>query len=263
MRGHGNTASPAILHMTRSNLESIFAWRAPLIGDSGDLEDFPLWLADQEFRIERQGGAFFLILPVAITGPSYKFVREIASQHVELLNGIGRLLSQGYGPISLADSFEALNDVGDPIGLFVTPPPAVATWKVGTPRVMINGVLLPDPRTNAAAPYLIAAAQAPKARGALALLGKASRTWTDLYNLFELVEGEVGDRMFELGWISKTDTKRFSHTANSFSILGLAGRHGKDLGRPPRQPMAHQEAEVLIVALVERWLRYVSSRMTK
>jgi hypothetical protein len=237
-------------------MAAVVTWRIPLIGHEFDLEDFPLWLSDQQVQVEKQGDSYFLVLPCAVAGHGYEYVHAIASQHLELLNGIGRILYRAFRPISLADTFVGVNAAGGVVHTVVQPGSTEIRSKAGTLQVEIDGALYPDPTTNAASPYLKAAARAKEARSAIALLGKPNRTWTDLYNLFELVEADMGGRMYAMGWISKAKATKFTATANSFTTLGLQGRHGKDTGRAPINPVAHQEADKLILTLVEQWLKH-------
>lgn len=67
---------------------------------------------------------------------------------------------------------------------------------------------------------------------ALTLVGRPSPSWSELYLIFELVEANVGGRMFADGWIGRTEANLFTRTANSYTALGMAGRHGKDRGDP-------------------------------
>jgi hypothetical protein len=65
--------------------------------------------------------------------------------------------------------------------------------------------------------------------------------------------------MFDRGWISRADASLFTHTANSYTTLRSDGRHGKDRGDPPAQPMLHGVAAKLVCGLVLAWLRHLGS----
>jgi hypothetical protein len=49
------------------------------------------------------------------------------------------------------------------------------------------------------------------------------------------------------------------HTANSYSTLRSDGRHGKNRGDPPAQPMLRGVATKLVCGLVLAWLRHLGS----
>ena len=111
------------------------------------------------------------------------------------------------------------------------------------------------PKEPAAAPLLRAARNVPQAHDALIIVGREALTWSELYLLFELFESDVGSKMFDRVWISPADAELFARTANSYTTLRSAGRHGKDRGAPPASPMSHSAAVVLVRALVFSWLQ--------
>lgn len=131
--------------------------------------------------------------------------------------------------------------------------------KAGHVSLAIGGVVQPDPAEGLAAPLMMAATRTREAHDALVIVGRPDLTWSELYLLFELVEGAVGRQMYEREWISKADANLFSHTANSYSVLRSAGRHGKDNGDPPRNPMKHAVAVGLVRALVLQWLSHIGT----
>jgi hypothetical protein len=65
--------------------------------------------------------------------------------------------------------------------------------------------------------------------------------------------------MLDFGWISRNDADLFAHTANSYSTLRSDGRHGKDIGGPPVNPMQHGIALTLVCGLVVAWLRHIGA----
>lgn len=69
---------------------------------------------------------------------------------------------------------------------------------------------------------------------ALAVLARENARWHDLYFIFELVERNVGRRMFDDGWTTKAAAERFTQTANSRHAIGREARHAKDKISPPK-----------------------------
>lgn len=207
-------------------------------------------------RVERRNGDYVLVIPSAIVGLGYESVRPFAEQHLQLLNGIGRLLRPDFKPVTLGSSFKGVTASGAPVQTVVSVETAEERSKAGVIRAVIGGKLQPDPRESAGAPYLRAAADSARVRHVLSLLGSPRLTWSELFLLFELLQTEVGGAMYSAGWITKADADRFTRTANSFSALGLAGRHGKDKDKtsPPPHPMAQAEAQALIRELAGKWL---------
>ena len=52
--------------------------------------------------------------------------------------------------------------------------------------------------------------------------------------------------MYEFGWVPKAEADLFCHTANSYAALRSEGRHGKDRGQPPENPMEKPTAIELV-----------------
>lgn len=209
--------------------------------------------------VERDGNSNLLI-PTAIIGRDYKLVRPFAEQQVQFINGVGRLLSPGFRPVALTDQMFGLNAEGKVVHTVVAVGTAEMRVKAGAIRAQIGKRTLPDPRKGAATPFFKAVSRPSKARDALALIGRGNLTWSDLYLAFELVEAEEGGRMYSAGWVSKAQAKGFTHTANSYMTLGLAGRHGKDTRTPPASPMKREDAETMVRNLVRQWLEYLGTR---
>jgi hypothetical protein len=88
------------------------------------------------------------------------------------------------------------------------------------------------------------------------LLSKSPIEWNDLYRSVEIIAEDLGGlhKIHELDWATKESLRRFKHTANSPSSIGLNARHGVDQGQPPSAPMIHSEAAALIDTIVYQWI---------
>jgi hypothetical protein len=83
------------------------------------------------------------------------------------------------------------------------------------------------------------------------------RNFINLYKVFEVMEADVGGDMYRLGWATKAETKRFSHTANSPMAVGYRrARHGKEHNQPPTQPMELAVADELVRRILTRWIMH-------
>ncbi len=74
----------------------IASWIVPLVGHQFDLEDLPHWLAGQDVHVATRNDTFVLVISSAIFGDNYEQVRAFAEDQLELINGIGRLLSSTF-----------------------------------------------------------------------------------------------------------------------------------------------------------------------
>ena len=234
----------------------IASWIVPLVGHQFDLDDLPLWLAGQGVHVATRDNTFVLVIPSGIVGDNYEPVRAFAESQLELINGIGRLLSSAFRPLSLADRLFGVDSAGAVLQTVIAVNPAEERDKARSVRAVVGGKVQPDPREAAASPLIRAVSLSPRARDALSIVGRPTLTWSELYLLFELVQADVGGQMFDLGWISRNDATLFTHTANSYSTLRSGGRHGKDGGDPPAYPMQHGTAVTLVSGLVLAWLRH-------
>ena len=237
----------------------IVSWIVPLVGHQFDLEDLPLWLAGQDVHVATREDKFVLVIPSAIIGDDYEPVRSFAEEQLELINGVGRVLSPTFRPVSLAGQLFGVDSAGTVLHTVVAMNPAEMRAKAASVRPVLGGNVQPDPREGAASSLIRAATLSPLARDALTIAGRPTLTWSELYLLFELVEADVGGQMFDLGWISRSDADLFSRTANSYSTLRSSGRHGKDKGDPPAHPMQHGRASTLVRCLVLAWLRHMGT----
>jgi hypothetical protein len=237
----------------------IVSWIVPLIGHQFDLEDLPLWFAGEDIYVATRDNMFVLVIPSSIIGASYEPVRAFAEDQLELINGIGRLLNSAFRPLSLADQLFAVDSVGSVVHTVLAVNPAEIRVKASSVRALVGGILQPDPRESVASTFIRAASLSPRARDALIIVGRPTLTWSELYLLFELVQTDVGGRMFELGWISRNDANLFTRTANSYSAVHSDGRHGKDRGQPPTHPMQKGVAITLIRGLVLAWLQHIGA----
>jgi hypothetical protein len=235
-------------------MKSPVSWIIPLEGHQFDLEDLPHWFAGQDVHVAKRDDEFVLVVPASLIGESYELVRPFAEGQLELINGIGRLLSQPFLPVALTDKLYGLDSAGAIIHTVVAVAGTEMRMKGGTLSVNVAGVFSGDPRDGAAAPFLLAVSSSYRRRDALAIVGRPALTWSEVYLLFELVEAEVGSRMFAFGWIGEADAKLLTRTANSYSALRSEGRHGKDRGDPPLVPMQKPVAVSLVRNLVASWL---------
>jgi len=192
----------------------VASWIVPLAGRQFDLEDLQLWLAGQDVHVATRDDKFVLVIPSAVVGNNP--VRPFAEDRLALINGIGRLLSPTFRPVSLADQLFGVDSTGTVLQTVVAVNLAEERDKAGSVRPVVGGRVQPDPRKALASPLMHAASLSPRAHDALIIAGRPTLTWPDLYFLFELVQADVGSEMFKLGWISRSDADLFTHTANSY-----------------------------------------------
>ena len=79
------------------------------------------------------------------------------------------------------------------------------------------------------------------------------RNYINLYKCFELIHDDAKELIG--GWLSARARRRFTHSANSPSAIGLLeARHAKEPTVPPALPMPLHEAHALMCNLIGKWL---------
>jgi hypothetical protein len=237
--------------------DAVSAWIVPLKGHSFDLEDLPIYLSGSPVTVVKRNAGYFMQLSTSVTGAGYERVTTLANEYLALINGAAIVTLDGFQPIELGDGLFGIDANGEVKHTVLQVQSAVMRSKAGHVTVAVNGVALPDDRTGAMSRLLRSAAEHQAKADVLALIGRPSPTWSELYLVFELVEAHVGGRMYSEGWIGRADAKRFTHTANSYTALGKAGRHGKDTNHPPPKPLPHRAATVFMRSLVANWLKEI------
>ncbi len=69
---------------------------------------------------------------------------------------------------------------------------------------------------------------------ALRILITRETNWVNLYNILDVVLSDVGGMIWQAGWATESEVKRFKHTADSESTLGDEARHGQERTQPAR-----------------------------
>ena len=239
---------------------TVVTWLVPLEGHQFDLEDLPSLLAGSPVSVVVRDDVCCLVIPVELIGDGHDVARVFAEQQIAQINGAARLLWSSSRPVRATDTIFGLDSMGKTVSTVLAVTGGEFRMKGGVVSLVTSNEDPSEPQAGAAAEILAAAARSPAARDALTMLGRPTVTWSELYIVFELVQADVGSRIYELGWVSKSRARWFTRTANSYMALGLAGRHGKDRGAPPRVPMSLGEATTLVHDLVRNWIGDVAGR---
>ncbi len=239
--------------------QQIVSWIVSLAGHQFDLEALPIWLSGRDLHVIQRDATFFLAIPSRIVGYDCEPVGAFAERQLDLINGVGHLLSSTFRAISLGGVIYGIDLSGVIRHTVVGLSGVEIRAGAGSLHAVTEGAVQPNPQIAAALPLIRAAEFSRQAKDALTIIGRPNLTWAELFVLFELVENDVGGQMHARGWIASPDAKLFSRTANSYSALGSEGRHGKDKGLPPDCPMPHGEAARQIRNLVLAWLLHLGA----
>ncbi|WP_146134646.1 hypothetical protein [Aphanothece minutissima] len=236
--------------------QNVSSWAVPLKGHLFDIEDLPLYLNESPVAVIKSAEKYWLILSKGLAGETHDGVLEIAERYLTLINGAASLLIDGYRPIELEGGvFHGLDDDGEIAQVVVPAGTIEVRCKFGHVTISAGGEPRLDDRIGSMSRIINDATGSQAKADALTILGRSSPSWSELYLAFELVKANVGSRMFTAKWINQTDATLFTRTANSYTALGSSGRHGRDRGDPPTEPMEKQDALVLVRSLVASWFR--------
>lgn len=234
----------------------VTAWIVPLKGHAFDLEDLPIYLEGSPVTVVKREAGHFLQLSTGAAGETHERVGELAAEFLGLINGAAGVLIHGFRQVELeGGGVYGIDANGDVASTVIQVGTAELRSKAGHVTIAINGVAQPDARKGSMNLLLQEATQNRAKADALTLVGRPSPSWSELYLVFELIEANAGSRMYSEGWIGRADARLFTRTANSYTALGKAGRHGKDRGDPPARPMQQQSAIALMRTLVGAWLK--------
>ncbi|TAJ20625.1 MAG: hypothetical protein EPO47_11190 [Rugosibacter sp.] len=234
----------------------ISAWIVPLKGHAFDLEDLPIYLDGSPVTVVKRGDRHFLQISTSVAGTTHERVEELAVDFLGLINGAASVLIDGYRPLEFeGGGFYGIDAIGEVANTVIQVSSAEMRCKAGHVTISVNGVTHEDGRKGLMDQLLREATRNRAKADALALVGRPAPSWSELYLVFELVEANAGSRMYADGWIGRAESKLFTRTANSYTALGKAARHGKDRGDPPTNPMHQRDAVRLMRSLVAGWLK--------
>ena len=151
---------------------------------------------------------------------------------------------------------------GETIGLKVSPPKGLSIdqkkiWKITNKEKKDNDKFKRQ-RTRFLASYFN-----PKADEIMDLCDRKSLTGTDVYKLYELMEGEPSNRVnfhSDFG-IEKEQFKRFKDAVHNRKVTGNWARHAKEEEPKSENPMTKKEAIKFIKDLGERWLELQANHL--
>jgi len=226
------------------------------VGGAAALRQLSQLFQDGDVRVVERGGFYYLRADELESRADAADVRTLAVELLRRANGVARLASAGFAPVEV-DHVELVTDVGARQHFLELSDTAVqmsATLEATVIRSdgSVEEVSTDTDRVPAAA-YLALAADQDVAR-ALRLIGQCEVSWTSLYHVYEIVLADVGGRIYDEGWATRTEIERFRRTANSPAALGEHARHGRETTEPPTDPMALEAARVLVEGLVRQWL---------
>lgn len=181
-------------------------------------------------------------------------VIEVARPLMAAMNGVARILAPWFHPVN-SDKLTSVHDDGNRGTVLLAGPIVFRIPQEIPPRQPhlgnSNGLGKAELWSQTASNNVAVA-------NALRIFGTRPLTWTNLYNVYELVREDVGGHTIDkLGWASARELGRFRMTANDPTIIGDEARHGgakKIQWGTSSKPMPHDEAKDLVRRLLRCWI---------
>lgn len=236
------------------SLSSAMPWIVTLSGSNMDLEELPNWLHGGEFCVAEVDGNYELTSDLfeALDDPSE--IRRMAEELVSRVNGLARIMWSKFQPVDVSGLRQVDADRQTTHHHVLAGRVEVRTKvKAQLVRRGADGSV-DESDVGSLNPWLKLAVDDELVERALLYLNRKELTWHDLSRALEVVKSDVGGRIEAHGWASRNELSRFSGTANSYSILGHAARHGRDRHDPIANPMSFTEARRLVLGIVRAWL---------
>ena len=181
-------------------------------------------------------------------------VLTAAVEAVNLINGTGQLYVQNWKNIRCGGP--TLVDSEGKRHIFGFVEPLLARTRFGTPVVFVNGRPAEPPAPAPSAEAVTISDTHSAVEKVLRIYGSSALTFRDLYIVYEAIEHDAGGlkSLETRGWVTKSDIRRFKHTANSVASLGDQARHGAEPTQPPQDPFTLSQARQLIANLARSWI---------
>jgi len=232
-----------------AELRQLPGWWVRLAGERFDL-DALVALRLKEIEVRRLDGRYYLRAEAFANVAESSDVERAAEEIVGVLNGAARV-EHGNSREVRVDASTRVNADGR-IENFVS----LAATITGRSRltVTLSTGRKSQEVQSVAARVAENALQGDDRVRALTIFGRDGLDWRDLFYIVEIAEAALGGALYADGTVSGAEIRRFTHTAQSPTVLGEKARHGHERTEPPTKPMPFDEARSLVGRVLKVWL---------
>jgi len=237
------------------NQDFMAEWLVRLEGEKSGLEDLSR-LRSPDWSVSKREDGYYLRSTGFNLLTDAHDVRECATQILDVVSGLAKLIYGNFQAVKVSGIMRVEED-GKPPQQFIMPLSISCAEAFGTPSIVTSGETESSQAPNIMESVLEIASQEKPVREALARYGGLEHNWQNLYNILEIVKGDVGgeNALIKKPWSPSGKLKLFKQTANSPLAIGHEARHGSAAHQPPQQPMSLSEAKYLIRDILDKWLR--------
>jgi hypothetical protein len=232
-------------------------WEVQLIGLDSVLGELSETLCSGELVVARSECQYILQSSRFDNLPDVQSVRAEAERIVEALSGVSRLLLESAQSLKIGSVIEVLSNGRR--NIFVQLEPAVLRISAGVASLQVthaDGTVEVRRRSDPIASWVRKALSNGEVARAVRLRDAGVLSWPDLYRLFEVLETGAGgeQQIIAEGWSTRSELRRFKHSANSVAAAGDEARHGVERTQPPMDPMKLADARGFLDRLLRLWL---------
>jgi hypothetical protein len=227
--------------------------KAWLEGHEFDLEDLARLLPTDDVRVIKEGDGFYLTAAELDNPTPGRAFHEVAEELLVRVNGVGRLMRDGFAPVALKGHYEQDGNVS----VVLSTATVRLRAHISATATVYDSDGNPVPQPPLASPaYIALAAQNPDVAEVLEIMGRPDPlSFADLYKVYEIIKhsGALNPAMNSAG-VSEATTRLFTRTANHPEASGDAARHARSRDQPPARPMTLDEARAMLRSLASAWL---------
>ncbi len=231
-------------------------WMVEISGDTCDLETLTQSFNTNELTIKKDDDKYVLTSQSFKQYDESEIVYEKAQEIINLLNGITHLEDRLTGVLKIKSVFIKQGNGKRVLFLFAESPLKIGGSASVTELTHSDGSKEKFHPDNPVRKWLPLAIKDENVKKVFLLFDRSPSSWSNLYNIFEIIEFDVGKGFITSeGWASKKTIKLFKYTANTPTGLDLDKRHPATHKQPPPEPMTIDKAKALIKSIILRWLQ--------
>lgn len=233
-------------------------WVIQLSGEKFDLEELPRLFTSEELKVLEKNGKYYLISNEFRTFTEASEVLKQAKKFIKLINGAVKISNSKFLSIRIGN-VEKIEKNGRHMRYIFA---ESGTYRIkGSENTILtksgsNQEEQITKRTFTVESWVMQTKQDKNVAKVLSFWSAEKITWIDLYKILEVIEEDIGCKVYKRHWVSRKKTRLFEWTANCYRAIGEDARHGGEKKWiPPKKCMELSEAGSIIRTITDNWLR--------